>query len=41
VSENTKSECGAGQFCDGHAEDYEDVFGERLIEFSIEENEKP
>lgn len=28
---------GAGQFCDQHAGDYEDVFGERLIEFPIEE----
>jgi len=31
---------GAGQFCDGHAEDYEDyedVFGEALVEFPIEE----
>lgn len=32
---------GDGQFCDSHAEDYEDVFGDRLIEFPIEENEKP
>lgn len=28
---------GAGQFCDGHAEDYEDVFGESLVEFPIDE----
>lgn len=32
---------GDGQFCDSHAEDYEDVLGDRLIEFPIEENEKP
>lgn len=30
---------GAGQFCRQHSEDYEDVFGEVLREFPVEETE--